>query len=219
MTRRISDGIQTALRHGEALVKIFLTRPDDFGTGFAGITFDGLDPNETNCWGVADLLAVTLLDVGVRPKGVRRILESNDNRFNDLLSSIDPTVDLWSDDEDRVKRSLDVAEILYKDLKNLGGVGPVTASKLLARKRPRLIPISDSVIQRALGLNPSDPFWEPLRTALGQNGVLDAIRKMRPSGYEQLSELRVLDIAIWMLNSNSRAARIARIKVGAPAHP
>ncbi len=215
MTDSISDGIKSALLHAGPLVELFLTRPDDFGTGFAGPTFDALEPNDTYRWGVGDLLAVTLLDVGVRPKGVRRLLAPNENPFNDLLGAIHADIDLWSDDSDRVEGSLSAARDLYRALKDLSGVGPVTASKLLARKRPRLIPISDSVIQRALGLKPSDPFWEPLRTALSESDVLAAIRKMRPSGFEWLSELRVLDIAIWMLNSNSQAARKARIAVGA----
>ncbi len=46
-------------------------------------------------------------------------------------------------------------------------MGSTKASKLLARKRPRLRPIYDSVIAKATGSK--DNLWEPLRLALRAN--------------------------------------------------
>jgi hypothetical protein len=212
--KRISTGIDEACKKGAELVRIFLTRPDEFGTGFAGVTFDRLEPNDSNRWHTADLLAVTLLDVGVRPQGVRTLLELRAEEFNERLLSISPNAELWSQDEAAVNGELEKARQLHKELLKLSGIGPVTASKLLARKRPKLVPISDRVIQRMLKLKAKDPFWQPLRTALMKPGAIAGIRAMRPNSFQDLSELRILDIALWMLGSNSTAARAARHEVG-----
>jgi Family of unknown function (DUF6308) len=50
------------------------------------------------------------------------------------------------------------------ELEALPGVGSTIASKLLARKRPRLRPIYDSVV--ATVTNTRAQLWEPLRVAL-----------------------------------------------------
>jgi len=47
------------------------------------------------------------------------------------------------------------------------GVGPVTTSKLLARKRP---PVIDTVVKKVLGHSQSDDFWLTLREQLTANG-------------------------------------------------
>lgn len=210
----IAQGVKTAIDNGGPLVKLFLTEPDGFGTGFAGPTFDRLRPNMPDEWSSADLLAVSLLDVNVRPRGVREILETRSaNRFNDALARIPSDVNLWDSDE-RVEKALDEARRLFKELEGLSGVGPVTASKLLARKRPALIPIRDRVINRRLHLKPKEPFWSPLRAVLSQPEILSGLRAMRPTGFEDITELRVLDIALWMLGSDSGAAKNARARVG-----
>lgn len=211
----IAQGIDKALKHGGKLVQLFLQNPDDFGAGFAGATFDHLSPNHQDSWEAADLLAVTLLDVGVRPQGIREMLERRTDFFNELLVAVDADVPLWSED-DAIHNALTNAERLNTELRRLSGIGPVTASKLLARKRPRLVPIKDRVISARLGLQKADEFWRPLRAALMRDGVVDDIRAIRPPDHSDVSELRVLDIALWMLGSNSRAARDARLKAGVP---
>lgn len=44
------------------------------------------------------------------------------------------------------------------------GVGPVTTSKLLARKRPKLLPVIDSVVQDTLKHPARGDFWLTLRS-------------------------------------------------------
>jgi Family of unknown function (DUF6308) len=73
----------------------------------------------------------------------------------------------------------------------------------MARKRPRLIPIKDSVVDKALGRRKRN-FWEYLRGALTPEvrSQLESIYTRARNGPSDvpnhLSELRVLDIAIWM---------------------
>ena len=48
-------------------------------------------------------------------------------------------------------------------------MGPMRTSKLLARKRPRLVPIYDSVVKKEFQLKDSRGFWAGLRDALREN--------------------------------------------------
>ena len=85
-----------------------------------------------------------------------------------------------------------------------GGVGETTASKIMARKRPRLIPIYDSVVRKAVHLRHSGEHWQTWRGALtGPEGVdlVASLRRVRAAtGQHHLSLLRVLDIVLWQDN-------------------
>ncbi len=71
--------------------------------------------------------------------------------------------------------------------------------KLLARKRPRLRPIYDSVIAKATGS--TDNLWEPLRLALRANddALHHRLLRLRTAAGlpEQISALRVFDVIAW----------------------
>jgi hypothetical protein len=121
-------------------------------------------------------------------------------------------VDLWEASD----QHLAAADLLYAVLRSGGalrGIGPTTASKLMARKRPRLIPIIDSVVRDALQL--SDDSWKELRLALSHDDLPTRIEALRPPGVEhQISTLRLLDVAVWMRHSQGRAARAAQAAAG-----
>ena len=203
-------GIRSVLPRCNQLVSEFLNSPDDYGAGFAGPTFDLLQPNDPNAWHSSDLVAVGLLDVKVPPSGVRAMLLEQAATFNSALAAVDPDVPLWADDDEQVEAALVHAAELSRLLAGITGVGRTTSSKLLARKRPNLVPINDSVIRRLLGVQPSDDFPRLLRAALRTDGIMALIRDARPSEFSGLSELRILDIALWMAGSRSRSAQRAR---------
>jgi hypothetical protein len=76
----------------------------------------------------------------------------------------------------------------------------VMAGKLLARKRPSLIPVYDEIVRCAFGW-PED-IWKALRDALRQDDgsfrtVLEGLKK-RAGIPRQVTLLRILDVAIWM---------------------
>ena len=58
---------------------------------------------------------------------------------------------------------------LMRELRTLPGVGTTIASKLLARKRPRLRPIWDRLVANVT--NTCESQWEPLREALSADGM------------------------------------------------
>ena len=207
-------GIRSVLPRCNQLVSEFLNSPDGYGAGFAGPTFDLLQPNDPNAWHSSDLVAVGLLDVKVPPSGVRAMLSQKAALFNDALAAIDPEVTLWEEDEEQVQEALVHAAQLSRLLAGITGVGTTTSSKLLARKRPNLVPINDSVIRRLLAVQPIDDFPRLLRAALRTDGIMPLIRDARPPEFSGLSELRILDIALWMAGSRSRSAQRARVKLG-----
>lgn len=82
-------------------------------------------------------------------------------------------------------------------------MGETKTSKLLARKRPALIPVADRVIRAHVLQGRSDRrWWDPLRTALRHRGcalyrALEDIRSKVPTA-ESMSVLRVFDALAWM---------------------
>lgn len=176
---------------------------------FAGSTFDDLPENPRDEFCPSDLLAASLLDVRFGPQAVRTLLAPGPNSFSRYLEDIPDDLDLWNATED----DLSPAAALWKAVRSLPGVGPTRTSKLLARKRPRLIPIVDSVIRQALPLGQDS--WESLRSALVDRGVRNSIEDVRPPGIAPtISTLRLLDAATWMRYSNSRDAKRARAMAG-----
>jgi hypothetical protein len=76
-----------------------------------------------------------------------------------MLEKIDTETDLWCP---AAADALREAEAIWEKLRTLPGVDWVTAGKLLARKRPRLVPIADSVILTALAPGPPIPAQQPV---------------------------------------------------------
>lgn len=79
----------------------------------------------------------------------------------------------------------------------------MTAHKLLARKRPHLLPVYDSVLRDALQ-GSTRAFWLPLRNELLQQGgaLVDRLAQLRDDAGlpPETPLLRVLDVAVWMRN-------------------
>jgi hypothetical protein len=203
-----------AVRRAAGRLRETLTRPGlgpavaayfDPAEGFAGMTFSTLGDNPPDRLTAADLLAVSLLDISWRPDVVRRLLGSDQDRLAGLLAGIRTDVDLWQASD----ADLATVDLLWDALLDIPGVGTASAAKLLARKRPRLCPITDKVVIRAAGL--PGLTWEVLRYLLRDPGVRAEIEALRPPGTAGASLLRILDVAIWVAHSNSRAAQQARL--------
>jgi hypothetical protein len=182
--------------------------------GFAGDMFDGLHPhgllanNPSARFTGDDIAAASLLDVRFGPTAVRRLLGSSD--IAAALSDVPERIALWAvGDED-----FRAASRLWSLVREVPGVGRTRASKLLARKRPELVPIVDSVIARALHLGVET--WHPLALALQDDAVRQLIGALRPEHVsDQLSILRLLDVVVWMSCSRSRSAVEVQLEVGA----
>ena len=173
------------------------------GAGYTGARFDVWDSTHTrdadvNRFTADDLVAVSFLSVAVPPKAAWELLAGRPNDFNTLLQAVDDG-DLSDVDPSDINDSWP-AWRLWSELRNLRGVDWVTASKLIARKRPNLIPIYDRVVKTVTGGDSN--YWVPLCNALqADNKALHQrlVRLHREAGLPQaVPPLRVFDVIAWM---------------------
>jgi hypothetical protein len=71
----------------------------------------------------------------------------------------------------------------------------------MARKRPRLIPIYDSIVRPLMGLKDSRGHWAAFHEALTDGSDLSARLQVIRAGAgisEAISDLRTMDIILWM---------------------
>jgi hypothetical protein len=182
----------------------------DHQRSFAGETFDCLGDNPPNKLVIDDLFAVSMLDVTLKQLAVRQILGRDSTRLSGLLASLPADRDLWEADDENLIR----AEELWDVLRENKYIDWVIAGKLLARKRPWMIPIVDSVVVDAIGAPPGE-YWHTYRVALRDEDRRRRLAALRPEGLdERVSVLRLLDVAVWMRHSRSGSARQAREAAG-----
>jgi Family of unknown function (DUF6308) len=173
--------------------------------GYTGGQFDAFDPSGTrsgsaNTYTADDMVAVTLLSVEVPGRAAMEVLVLQRRRFEVLLESIGPDRDL-ADEASVAESDFRPAWELWRALSELPGLGPTTVSKLMARKRPRLIPIFDSVIDRTV-LGGTGVLWSPMHEALSEDhrALHERLARVRADAGldESISVLRVFDVLAWM---------------------
>jgi hypothetical protein len=171
------------------------------GHRFGGSWFDVWDSASTrqsdlDRFTADDLVAVSFLSVNVPAQAAVQLLEARREEFSDLLRAVGKDRDLveetepWADDWAGWR--------LWNELVALPDVGPTTASKLYARKRPRLRPIYDSVVERVIGTR---SIWEPLRLALQADPSLHSRLldiRAEAGAPTEVSAIRVFDVLTWM---------------------
>lgn len=169
----------------------------------SGALWDEWDPSGTRGRDVDvftsdDLVAVTFLSVEVPPDGADVLLRERRDEFAALLAAVGPDRDLVDQADEMTPQSPAVQ--LETALWTVPGVGRTVASKLIARKRPRLYPVYDRVVGEVLDTKKA--HVEPLRQALRDN---DGALHRRLVGLrdlaglpESVSALRVLHVLAWM---------------------
>lgn len=187
--------------------------------GFNGAHFESIGRNnfkdsDPDRFTAADLYAVTTLSVRVPASAGIRLLNELAEKSHELLREIPDEVD-FTDlvDDSQGERFAELlgpnskAVELWRLLCGLYDVGSTTTSKLMARKRPKLIPIWDSEVKTETELPNSNHQWEQFRVLLRTDGVVDRLKRIRlEANAEHLSLLRVFDIAVWHAGSASRRA-------------
>ncbi|MGF9663809.1 DUF6308 family protein [Arthrobacter crystallopoietes] len=186
-------------------------RPNYTGSHFETFADGGDAPGREHMINADDLLAVSCLAVyvpaqasigllGPSAEPVGRLLaqlpadralgELSNTEYEELLGPTSPGQNLW----DLLRQNNDGTR--WK-------VGETTASKILARKRPHLFPIIDSVVRGRTGLK-NDDIWrtwhQELQATDGDDSPLvRALTEIHADcGQPHLSLLRVLDIVLWM---------------------
>ncbi|WP_405940585.1 DUF6308 family protein [Streptomyces sp. NBC_00207] len=148
-----------------------------------------------------DLVAVQTLSVTVPVPVALDMLEGPlGERLSGLLQAIPKDIDM-ADATAAVLAEGSPAARAWQLLEDQRDVGWVIAGKLLARKRPRLLPVYDKVVRCALG-RPRPSFWLALHAALRADDralhrQLLALRQVAEVP-ESVSALRVCDVVLWM---------------------
>ncbi|WP_328625630.1 DUF6308 family protein [Streptomyces sp. NBC_00353] len=157
-----------------------------------------------------DLVAITTLSVSLEPHGAINLLTDPDGHWARLLSLIPRDARLENPGSDALIAEGGPAWELWERLAGSkqhpskpDGSGPVVAGKLLARKRPHLIPIYDVRIKQLFERPKKDhSFWAALAAALrADNGALhNQLVRLRDKAAigEDIGVLRVFDVIAWM---------------------
>ena len=180
--------------------------------GFAGSTFSNLGRNPAREIVADDLLAVSLLDITWRPEVVRILLVSHKQELSRLLTAIPRDVDLW----DASDGALTNIDLMWEALTSIEGIGTASATKLLARKRPRICPISDNLVIKAVDV--PGRTWDVLRCLLRDPAARADVEALRPAEAATASLLWILDVALWVTHSKSAATQEVREKAGLQSH-
>lgn len=214
----LPDGLLDRARRTalDALAAVSFEAYYDVAGGYAGATFASALGNVPGDVTAGDLFAVTLLSVDVNPPAARRLLDDGLHRENVLaaLRAVPSDVPLASAGE----QDLELAWAFYVTVK-AALANPrakrsdpwVTAAKLAARKRPRLLPVRDNEVRRVLGLESyRDGRLElqVIRALVSDAVVADAVdtalaRARTAAELQGLvcvfdeEPLRLLDVALW----------------------
>lgn len=189
---------------------------------FAGALFNTVDgpSNAQDDVTAADLLAVTTLSIELDPRQIRQLTEAGIKRSQVLraLGKIDPAVpieELGSGGMD-TRFLLGAVSDFYREVRSTPKSSSnrwVFASKLGARKRPRLLPVRDNVVCKFLGgvhnirdtsLGSHDidlqVFGYLMSAPEIQQALHDWWAELRSEYGRQLDDvppLRLLDVALW----------------------
>jgi Family of unknown function (DUF6308) len=176
-----------------------------FGS-YTGRLFDRLATESSpQRFTAGDLYAVATLSAPIAPEIGVQLLDQQSDRCSQLLDQIPTDCPITDHRAREVLSDTGAATALYELLRDIPGVGPTRASKLTAVKRPALIPIRDSYVERVLGAEHSQRWWEPMVDAWSGESVPAATAALRNrikarggSIPAYVTDLRLVDVALWM---------------------
>jgi hypothetical protein len=193
-------------RAADLVHRYFEGRQDDgctplyTGAAFERFASGGDHADVANVFTADDLVAVSMLSVQVPPRAALRILVDDAERLSAYLADVPVDVDL-ADVDETVVGDGSAADRLWWQLYGYPGVGSVTAGKLLARKRPRLIPVLDGVVRGVLG-HSGKGYWLDLHGELraDDSQLVEQLNRIRHTAGlgEWISTIRVFDVLAWM---------------------
>ncbi|WP_371483092.1 DUF6308 family protein [Kitasatospora sp. NBC_00315] len=197
------------------LRRYFCTRAaDGRAPAYTGARFEHLDgggdrPGVADTLTAADLAAVQTLSVTVPARAAIALLEGDLGvTLAGLLAGIPRDLDL-AEAEPGVLAAGSPADLAWHLLKEEPGLGWVMTGKLLARKRPRLIPVYDHVVRCAVGR--PDSYWLSLRQALAADGgaLHEQLLALRATADvpRTVSAIRVCDVVLWMRHVTGHQAK------------
>ena len=196
------------------LVEKYFEKDDRGQFRYAGAYFERLGGERerleaANRVTAEDLIAVSMLSVPLIRYYALDILVYQAPKISDLLARIPVNVTLVDAGAESLIAKGGPASELWELLSNIKPprekrrLGEVGAGKLLARKRPQLIPVYDSYVKKALQRTRTHgTWWSDLRCQLTKDATLvselEAVRTGVGPEAAHLSQLRIFDIMCWM---------------------
>lgn len=183
------------------VLQAYFTSGTFTGGHFERFAGGGDRPEIANSFTSDDIVAVSMLGVRIPGRAALQLVEDAAPRIGELLGTIPTNVALYEAGAAELVAPNSAASRLWQVLVRIPGVSWVTAAKLLARKRPALLPVYDRVVRAALGRTADDDFWEPLHATLKTNpGLVDDLQDIQARAElgNDITPLRVLDVIIWM---------------------
>jgi len=176
-------------------------RPHSTGARFDTLDGGGARDGVKDVITPYDLLAVACLKVTVPTPVALDLVEGGPlgRKVRKLLQKIPASVALGEADADKHVKNGSSAHQVWRLLDDETDVGWVTAGKVLARKRPQLIPVWDNVVKCAFGRPRGAWLWLDghLRQDDRLRKELDQLHRAAQLP-ELVSRLRVLDVVVWM---------------------
>ena len=192
---------------GGALATYFHGPPRQFsGSLFDSIGGGGDRPDVENTITREDVLAVAAVNAPM-PAAVASLLLSQpaSGRLATWLRQLPTDIDLWDSDDDTLAtatKAWDEIRTIHEAGTAATANGGFAATKLLARKRPRLIPLYDEKVRSVVYLAEGASWWFSLRDAMRVDGEDNEVRfrvcaAMREADVGYVSVLRGLDVILW----------------------
>ena len=191
-----------------------LKSPERFtGAHFERFAGGGDAVGVRNTYTAEDLVAVSMLGVDIDGHAALRILDGLAPALSAHLARIPHTLDLVHATPTDLGEGSGAYD-LWSELKKVQGLGPTKVGKLISRKRPRLIPVYDSVVSRILKA-PNGRYWSSiqglLQSPMGEMGpsINDYLAEVRTDAGigDDISTVRVLDVIVWMSGGAGRRQR------------
>ncbi|MCO8273773.1 DUF6308 family protein [Actinoplanes sp. TRM 88003] len=172
------------------------------GRWFETLAGGGDRPDVRNRITADDLIAVQMLDVKVPPAACYELLEGQTSAgFGEILARIPVDVEMGTPGAEALVQPESDAAKAWQVLDDLAGIDYVIAGKIMARKRPTLLPVYDSWVYCLFGY-PQPPVWPKFQKRLAADGgaLRAALADVRAAAevVEQTSILRALDVVLWM---------------------
>lgn len=171
---------------------------------FTGSRFEVLaDRHRTDEITASDIVAVSTLSVNI-PAEVAVWLLSEEGRLvvSSHLVNVPANVALWERPElldpegDLWRLWYVLADACWPAPNPANGMGTTKISKLLAAKRPRLVPVFDTVVREALPR--VDSHWAAFSAVVSDPTRRQMILDATSSAPPHVSLLRRLDVVMWM---------------------
>ncbi|MGH9110024.1 MAG: DUF6308 family protein [Acidimicrobiales bacterium] len=172
---------------------------------YAGRHFNSFARSESeanpNRFTPGDILAVQCLSVTVPIEVAIDLVEGQlGDDIAELLVHVPREHDLGSDRAAEALKTGGEATRAWNLLTKQKGVAAVTAGKLLARKRPRLIPVWDTVVHCAVGAPKAGEVWLWLNAVFCSIDIQNQLKTLHATAAlpDEVSLLRTFDVVVWM---------------------